>query len=173
MAQKRHSKQSWIDAGLAALQAGGPAALRAEPLAKQLGTTKGSFYWHFADVPAFHVAVIENWQTRTLNILIDQLAADGSPAHRLESFGQQLLADQIDPAMRHWAQSNETAKLALAQIDEQRLTYISTLLSNLGVSNPAFALACYGTLIGSQSVTANNSPNEAFTALIDLVLALK
>lgn len=173
MAQQRHSKKSWISAGLTALKTSGPTALRAEPLAKELGTTKGSFYWHFKDVPAFHDAVIESWQTETLSVLVHQLATDGAPEHRLNVFGKQLLADQIDPAMRQWAQNHKTAKRAIQQIDEQRLTYISTLLSHLGVTNPAFALACYGTLIGSQTIHTNNTPSEAFTALIDLVLALK
>ncbi|MEH6751885.1 MAG: TetR family transcriptional regulator, partial [Paracoccaceae bacterium] len=36
-------------AGLAALAEAGPVALKAEPMARRLGTTKGSFYWHFAD----------------------------------------------------------------------------------------------------------------------------
>jgi AcrR family transcriptional regulator len=173
MAQQRHSKQSWINAGLTVLETDGPTALRAEPLAKRLNTTKGSFYWHFADVPAFHVAVIESWQTQTLSALVNQLATDGSPEHRLNTFGQQFLADPLDTPMRLWSQSHPRAKQALDQIDEQRLTYIATLLANLGVSNPAFALACYGTLIGSQNVHANNTATEAFTALIDLVLALK
>jgi len=43
----RLGKADWLDAGLAALAAEGPAALRAEALARQLNTTKGSFYWHF------------------------------------------------------------------------------------------------------------------------------
>ncbi len=39
----------WTEAALVALARGGLAAVGVEPLAKELGATKGSFYWHFAD----------------------------------------------------------------------------------------------------------------------------
>ena len=34
-------------------------ALKAEPLAKAMGVSRGSFYWHFADIGAFHAAISE------------------------------------------------------------------------------------------------------------------
>ena len=49
MASTRTPRSSWIDAGLRALAAGGPDAVRIEPLARALGVTKGGFYWHFDD----------------------------------------------------------------------------------------------------------------------------
>jgi len=48
----RLTRDIWIDAGLKALVSDGPAALAAEPMARRMKTTKGSFYWHFKDVPA-------------------------------------------------------------------------------------------------------------------------
>ena len=35
-------------------------ALKAEPLAKAMGVSRGSFYWHFADIAAFHAAILEH-----------------------------------------------------------------------------------------------------------------
>ena len=173
MANKKHSKESWISAGLSALKNGDSSTLRAELLAKQLGTTKGSFYWHFADVPTYRDAVIDSWRNEVLNGIVTQLSANGAPEQRLHAFGQQILCDKVDPAIRIWAKSHAYARLTLAQIDEQRLTYITTLLASLGIANPAFALACYGTLIGAPSVQTDTTPSQAFTALIDLIFALK
>lgn len=173
MTNKQHSKISWIKAGLSALKDGNPSALRAEPLAKHLGTTKGSFYWHFADVPTYHDAVIDSWRNDVLNEIVAQLSANGTPQQRLHAFGAQILSDQVDPAMRTWAKSHAHARHTITQIDEQRLTYISTLLASFGVANPAFALACYGTLIGGTAIKTDIRPMQAFTALIDLILALK
>lgn len=173
MANNRHSKLTWINAGLSALVADGSNALRAEPLAKQLGTTKGSFYWHFADVPAFHIAVIDSWRNCVLSEIVTQLSTDGTPENRLRAFGEQILGEPIDPAIRAWSKSNTHAANAIGQIDEQRLTYISTLLGSLGIANPAFALACYGTLIGGPTIQSDTTTQQAFTAMIDLILALK
>jgi AcrR family transcriptional regulator len=173
MTNSQHSKASWIDAGFSALISGGALALRAEPLAKTLGTTKGSFYWHFADVPTFHIAMIDHWRNDALTKIVTQLSESGTPESRLRVFGEQILSDPSDQAMRAWSQSHPYLANTIEQVDEQRLIYVSTLLTSLGVSNPAFSLACYGALIGSKTVQSDTTPLEAFTALIDLILALK
>ena len=40
---------AWEEAALAALETQGVAGVAIEPLARALGVTKGSFYWHFVD----------------------------------------------------------------------------------------------------------------------------
>ena len=51
-----------LDPGrIAILADGGPNALRLDRLCERLGVTKGSFYWHFADLPAYRTALIEAW----------------------------------------------------------------------------------------------------------------
>src|SRR5215208_1205383 len=59
MAVVRTPRERWIDEGLRALAAGGPDAVRIEPLARSLGVTKGGFYWHFDDRRALLEEVIE------------------------------------------------------------------------------------------------------------------
>ncbi len=46
------SAKDWLDQGLKTLAESGYTALKAEPLAKAMGVSRGSFYWHFADVEA-------------------------------------------------------------------------------------------------------------------------
>jgi AcrR family transcriptional regulator len=43
-APTRTLRSSWIEEGLRALAAGGPDAVRIEPLARALGVTRGGFY---------------------------------------------------------------------------------------------------------------------------------
>ena len=52
------SAQDWLDQGLKTLAKNGFTALKAEPLAKAMGVSRGSFYWHFADIGAFHAAIL-------------------------------------------------------------------------------------------------------------------
>src|SRR3954447_1209617 len=56
------SARDWLDQGLKALASRGFTALKAEPLAKALGVSRGSFYWHFADVSAFHAELLKHWR---------------------------------------------------------------------------------------------------------------
>ncbi len=60
-AGRRLSVDDWIQAGFALLADGGPNALRVDRLCERLGVTKGSFYWHFADLPAYRSALIAAW----------------------------------------------------------------------------------------------------------------
>src|ERR1700712_186047 len=56
------SAQDWLDQGLKTLAKSGFTALKAEPLAKAMGVSRGSFYWHFADISAFHAAILKRWR---------------------------------------------------------------------------------------------------------------
>ncbi|TDJ33753.1 MAG: TetR/AcrR family transcriptional regulator [Gammaproteobacteria bacterium] len=58
---KRLSARDWADAALDAIARGGIGAVSVEPLARQLGVTKGSFYWHYANREALLVAALELW----------------------------------------------------------------------------------------------------------------
>ncbi len=173
MATQRLTRQKWIDAALEALIKRGPSALAAEPLARELGATKGSFYWHFKDVPALHDAVVKDWQSRALSDIAAALAKSGNAEKRLRTFGKQFLSDKHDPAFRAWAQTSSHAAGAVADVDTERLTYLVNLLAKLGVRNPAFAQSCLGALIGLPHLRSKTKPAQAFDTMIDLVLALK
>ena len=56
------SATDWLDQGLRTLAESGFTALKAEPLAKAMGVSRGSFYWHFADIGAFHTALLQHWR---------------------------------------------------------------------------------------------------------------
>ncbi|WP_375229946.1 TetR/AcrR family transcriptional regulator [Roseobacter sp. S98] len=173
MKRTRLNRQSWIDAGLRALVAEGPTALAAEPLARQLGTTKGSFYWHFKDVPDFQKAVIRDWQGRAFADVVDALAEEGNAEQRLRRFGKRVLADKQDPALRTWARTDKTVARALAQVDAERLTYLGNLLRQLGITNPEFAQSALATMIGLPQIGGRTRPAQAFDTLADLVVALQ
>ena len=88
MKRERLSQKSWIEAGLSELASEGPKALAAEPLARKLGTTKGSFYWHFKDVPDFQKAVVKHWQSDAFAEMLHALEDNGKAEQRLRRFGR-------------------------------------------------------------------------------------
>lgn len=69
------SAQDWLDRGLKALAAKGAGALKAESLAKSMGVSRGSFYWHFADIAAFRTAILAHWREVSAERVIADLEA--------------------------------------------------------------------------------------------------
>src|SRR5215203_1169543 len=65
--------QDWTQAALEALARGGLAAVAVEPIAKSLGTTKGSFYWHFRDRNALVESALALWEQRDTDRVIEAI----------------------------------------------------------------------------------------------------
>jgi AcrR family transcriptional regulator len=133
---KKLSADDWVNAGLKALQRDGFTALRADQIAKKLGVSRGSFYWHFADVAAFEQAVMRRWRDVMAERIIRELDGLASPAARLPRLF--ALAFGTDPAleiaMRAWASSDPRARAAVRAVDKRRLAYIAGMLSDAGVA---------------------------------------
>jgi AcrR family transcriptional regulator len=129
------SAKDWLDAGLKALAASGFTALKAEPLAKAMGVSRGSFYWHFADLNAFHAAILAHWREVAAERIISDLehTPDGeSPVRRLlrRTFSGRLA---LERAVRSWATSDAQARAAVQAIDRRRLDYVGMLLRKAGL----------------------------------------
>lgn len=178
MADTRLTSQEWLFAGFDALVTQGPQALKAEALARQLGTTKGSFYWHFKDIPTFRNQVIDLWAEQALSGFIRHLSTEATPPLQLRRLGQPpapttpLGTASTEAAMRGWAQSDHTVADVIAKIDTQRTAHIADLLRQLDVTDPSFATLVYGAWVGMhmQNQAEISQPMET---LIDLILALR
>ena len=127
------SAQDWVDLGLKTLAKSGFTALKAEPLAKAMRVSRGSFYWHFADIGAYHAAVLERWREVAAEQIIAGLEAvrDDDPLAvllRLTFSNKQTL----EKAVRSWATHDPRARTAVQAIDRRRIDYIETLLKQSG-----------------------------------------
>jgi len=133
--EDRLNRQDWLKAALGALARDGVAALRVEPLAKKLGVTKGSFYWHFADRPALLTAVLAEWERRATDAIIVEVEAAGgdAAAHLALLFRITAAADgRLDSAVRAWAQNDSAAAAVQARVDGRRFTYLEAQFAALG-----------------------------------------
>jgi len=134
MRDNRLRPAEWVNAGLKALAKSGFSALKADTLANRLGISRGSFYWHFADVPAFHAAILRRWREIALENIIDELegAADG----RLEALAYREFAGDtgIERAVRAWATADARAREAVEAVDAERIRYLRKMLIDAGVS---------------------------------------
>ena len=130
------SAKDWLDQGLATLAKNGFTALKAEPLAKALGVSRGSFYWHFADIGAYHAAILAHWREVAAEQIIANVEAgskDDNPLALLlrRVFGEKLT---LEKAVRTWASVDATARAAVQAIDRRRLGYVEGLLVQTGLA---------------------------------------
>ena len=135
-----HTAEDWLRAAAKRLVRGGPAAVAVEALARDLGVTKGSFYWHFRDRPALLAALIAQWEARATAPLIQRLRSHpGGSRARLQALLATVAAEgggSLDPAMRGWALTDDAARAALERVDETRLAFIAGEFAELGFAPP-------------------------------------
>jgi AcrR family transcriptional regulator len=130
------SAKDWLDQGLKALAKSGFTALKAEPLAKAMGVSRGSFYWHFADIGAFHAAILKHWRDVAAEQIIANVEASSESDNPLplllrQAFGSRLA---LENAVRTWAALDPAARAAVQAIDRRRLGYVESLLRASGLS---------------------------------------
>ena len=144
MVKPRLARADWIKAGLAALASEGPGGIAADPMARRLGVSRGSFYWHFEDVAAFHAALLEAWEA----IAVDQphdaarAGAESDPRTYLRRLiGTAMRAPTaLEAAIRRWAMLSPQAAAAVARIDGRRRALLAEAYRACGL-DPARAEA--------------------------------
>jgi AcrR family transcriptional regulator len=134
----RLSRDDWATAALRALTNGGLAAIAVEPIAAQLGATKGSFYWHFRNRDELVAAALQLWRQASTTAVIQRLEAGAAPAgERLRQLVTHVFAPEAgtgaDLALLTDADHPLVAQ-ALREVTEQRLSYVTTLFRELGFS---------------------------------------
>ncbi|WP_397543684.1 TetR family transcriptional regulator [Roseovarius salis] len=178
----RLSRDDWLAAGIKVLADRGADALKAEPLARHLQTTKGSFYWHFTDVPAFHEVLLTRWEETATDEMARLLEATHTPVARLRELAQAIAeprwqpgAASVEASIRAWSTVNDTARAAVERVDAARLAQLRALLSETGIGNPEMASILHGAAIGMamQGAGAETDRRAAIGSLVDLVLALR
>ena len=151
---KRLTAQDWIDFALVTLAREGFDALKADVLARKLGVSRGSFYWHFADLDAFHSRVIEHWRRVATEAIIADIERHASREERIDALLRHAFGDGavLEVRMRTWADHNAQAARALAGVDRRRRAYIKQLLVETGVAEPLAATRAqllYWTYLGA------------------------
>ena len=141
--RKRLDRQEWAAAALDALASGGLAAVAVEPIAARLGTTKGSFYWHFRNRDALVEAALELWERRNTD---DVIAAIGDAPDALAALRSlmsttlgSVTAGRGDLAHGHAVEVALQADAghplvagALARVSGRRQEHLTTLFTRLG-----------------------------------------
>ena len=160
------TRQDWIRQGLQILAKSGVEAVRVEPLAKLMGVTKGSFYWHFKNRGNLLEAVFQAWMKRQTYGIIEQVEELGSDAtNKLLYLFELAVQDdgQVENAIRAWATHDAKIATLLAQVDQRRLDYTKDLFLQIGFA-PAEALVrarmVYYALVGEFTIGTRSDQAE-------------
>jgi len=140
-----------------ALAAGGPDAVRVEALAKDLGVSKGGFYWHFEDRRALLEEALDTWEkagTEDVIATVDSEPADPRAKLRrlfeLAPSAQGLFA--VELALRDWSRRDRDVAARLRRVDNRRLEYLRLLFGQFCADEDdteARAMLAYSLFIGS------------------------
>ncbi|MEM7113832.1 MAG: TetR/AcrR family transcriptional regulator [Chloroflexota bacterium] len=132
----RLTKEQWLDHGLHCLAKDGFTILKGDTLAKSLGVSRGSFYWHFKNLAEFHLSILARWETLTVETAVSTLeASTDNAAERLKAVINMAASSNIplEQAIRAWANSNANVEQAVNNVDTSRIAYLEQIFTELGL----------------------------------------
>ncbi|MGI9432526.1 MAG: TetR/AcrR family transcriptional regulator [Myxococcota bacterium] len=125
--------QDWIQTALDGIVEEGPTAFRVTRLARRLGVTPASFYWHFEDRDELRDRVLRHWTEQMLRPAAAS-ARTTSPGNLrglvrvLEKRG----LPRVDAAMRSWAVEDPIVAEAVTRADLLRHRVVTRAFESEG-----------------------------------------
>ncbi|TXH74672.1 MAG: TetR/AcrR family transcriptional regulator [Lysobacteraceae bacterium] len=135
--QGRLSAEDWAQAALDLISEQGVAAVAVEPLARRLGVTKGSFYWHFPSRDALLSAALERWEVVEQETVFGKLEAISDPRQRLRALFQTVahevkshkIYSELLKALDHPAVGP-----VIGRVSQRRLDYLAASFRQAGMT---------------------------------------
>ena len=128
----------WIRAGFAQLAREGIESVRVEVLARELGVSKGSFYWHFRDRDDLLMQMLGQWEASEVEWLSgeesDALERPNAAIRWARFVERSIESDRIreEIAVRAWARRDERVAHRLAAIERRKTQVIANVLADIG-----------------------------------------
>lgn len=175
--------EDWIKAAFLLLTRDGPKAIRVDYLCRELKVTKGSFYWHFADLAALRAAMVGHWRrVATSDVIAAMSVPEKKPRDLLVELFEEVLntpardygGAMTEAAIRHWAAGDEVVQAVVRDADAERLGFLTLQLRAAGLSGPearSRASLLYAALIGLEQLAAEPTlPRLDIPGFIDAML---
>src|SRR5262245_107927 len=158
MVTRTRTKQDWLRAARLALLHRGPNGVRVEALARTLGVTKGSFYWHFEDRRELMEILLREWEEEA-QILTDALKSAnpiGALPAIVEELGRRNLSSErgespSDAAIFSWAALDAHVAKRTERSERQRMQLFRRLTGRRDLAD-LFYYAYHGFLLRRRRV---------------------
>ena len=177
----RLSAEDWAQAALDLIAEQGVAAVAVEPLARRLGVTKGSFYWHFPSRDALLQAALERWEKVEQEQVFGQLEAIADPRERLRAlfdlvaheYKAHIIYSELLKALDHPA-----VQPVIGRVSDRRLDYLTASFRQAGLgrndaqNRARLAYAAYvGFLQLNLQLKQTRLQQDEFEAYVDHMMA--
>jgi len=130
------SAADWERAALELISEQGVQALAIEPLARRMGITKGSFYWHFSSRESLLEQSLVRWEEHDSRNLSASLGEIDNPRDRLISFfrrvGKEKLTHEVYSELCAAAGHPQVAPV-LERVAERRMKHLSAAFGEMGM----------------------------------------
>jgi len=182
---KRNDKETltasdWEMAALQLVAEKGVQALAIEPLARRMGVTKGSFYWHFPGREALLEQSLRLWESHDQRNLNKSLGEIRDPRERLVTFfrrvGKEKFTHEVYSELLA-AAGHPQVEPVLERVAERRMKHIAAAFEELGMAPDRAryrARLAYSVYLGFlQLQRQHQTPalsSEAFEAYLDHVI---
>ncbi len=135
--QNRLNATDWAQAALDLIAEEGVRAVAVEPLARRLGVTKGSFYWHFPSRDALLQAALERWEQVELDEVFAQLEAIDDPRERMRELFRRVahevrshvIYSELVKALDH-----PVVQPVMQRVSKRRLDYLTLAFRQVGMA---------------------------------------
>jgi AcrR family transcriptional regulator len=137
---ERSGERQWIEAAIRHLAKANVDDIRIEELSRELGVSKGSFYWHFRNREHLLDRVLEYWLDRA-TLQVTRWAREGQPGAREKLARILSLPAKAPPekrgadlemAIRSWARRDVRAADMVQKVDGIRAEFLHELMRELG-----------------------------------------
>lgn len=129
-------KTKWLKLGIERFSTQGIQGINIEQIAKKLDCNKSSFYWHFKTKEAFLNEIIQYWFDNSTTPVYLKISEDLNPNERFDKFITLSFKDKSRKDLmfylRKSSTSNTKLKELLDKLTNTRLTYVSSLIKDLG-----------------------------------------
>lgn len=146
----------WAEAALQLIAEAGLNGLTVDTLARRLGVTKGSFYWHFKGRQDLVAAALARWEQRATAEAIAGLSAMSDPVQRLRlmmtASTEPPRARSVYAALAEGA-DDPTVRRVLNRVASTRIGYLESCYREAGLAEAQagakalFAYAAYRGLL--------------------------
>jgi AcrR family transcriptional regulator len=131
----RLTREKWLKFALESLVREGGAKLRIDNMVKELGVSKGSFYWHFDDRMDFVHSLLDYWHEADTLSVPQHIGIAGTAEERLLKLITFVFEHELtkyDLAIRSWAIQEAEIRPLLRRTDVFRHNFVRSLFAEMG-----------------------------------------